>query len=668
MFMTSKVLEKAAARGVLMCTLMCNARSLGAVQLPKDATPKTIEVNRAAAGQRPAEDQIDFQDAERGFIATLPEPALKVTGANPFGEAMSEYAFLDRTDAPDTVNPALWRQARVNLKNGLFKVTDRIYQIRGLDISNMTIIEGDTGLIIIDPLTYTETARKGLELYYQHRPKKPVLAVIYSHSHVDHFGGVKGVISEADVATGKVQVIAPLGFMEALTKENVLVGNAMSRRGQFQFGGLLPKSDKGLVDAGLGKGPAGGSVTLISPTETIEKPVETHRIDGVDIVFMNTPDTEAPAEMIMYYPQFRALNMAELVTHNLHNFLPLRGTQVRNANDWAKDINIALAEYGDKTDVLLAQHHWPTWGKDRVGNLLRKQRDLYKYINDQTIRLINHGYTPSEIAETLKLPASLSSEWSERQFYGTVSHDSRAVYQRMLGWYDGNPANLNPLPPVQTGRKYVEYMGGVEAVLQRAREDFAKGEYRWVAQVTNQLVFADPNNQKARELEADALEQLGYQSESATWRNAYLEAALELRGKTLTAREGGTASPDVVQAMPLDDYFDYLGVRLNGPKAEGKTIVLNWHFTDTKQDYVLNLENSALTYLAKRSSDHADASLILTRATLNSINLRQTTFRDAVLDGRIQVEGDPLKLVDLMSLFDTFVPNFAIVTPKPEEN
>jgi alkyl sulfatase BDS1-like metallo-beta-lactamase superfamily hydrolase len=505
-------------------------------------------------------------------------------------------------------------------------------------------------------------------LYYQHRPKKPVLAVIYSHSHVDHFGGVKGVISEADVATGKVQVIAPLGFMEALTKENVLVGNAMSRRGQFQFGGLLPKSDKGLVDAGLGKGPAGGSVTLISPTETIEKPVETHRIDGVDIVFMNTPDTEAPAEMIMYYPQFRALNMAELVTHNLHNFLPLRGTQVRNANDWAKDINIALAEYGDKTDVLLAQHHWPTWGKDRVGNLLRKQRDLYKYINDQTIRLINHGYTPSEIAETLKLPASLSSEWSERQFYGTVSHDSRAVYQRMLGWYDGNPANLNPLPPVQTGRKYVEYMGGVEAVLQRAREDFAKGEYRWVAQVTNQLVFADPNNQKARELEADALEQLGYQSESATWRNAYLEAALELRGKTLTAREGGTASPDVVQAMPLDDYFDYLGVRLNGPKAEGKTIVLNWHFTDTKQDYVLNLENSALTYLAKRSSDHADASLILTRATLNSINLRQTTFRDAVLDGRIQVEGDPLKLVDLMSLFDTFVPNFAIVTPKPEEN
>jgi len=664
--MSLKVWEKAAACGFILCTLLCNA--LGADQLPKGATPATIEVNKAAAGKRPAEDQSDFQDAERGFIATLPESALKVKGANPFGEAMSEYAFLDHTDAPDTVNPALWRQARVNLKNGLFKVTDRIYQIRGLDISNMTIIEGDTGLIIVDPLTYTETAKKGLELYCQHRPKKPVLAVIYSHSHVDHFGGVKGVISEADVAAGKVQVIAPQGFMEALTKENVLVGNAMSRRGQFQFGGLLPKSDKGLVDSGLGKGPAGGSVTLIPPTETIEKPVETHRIDGVDIVFMNTPDTEAPAEMIMFYPQFRALNMAELVTHNLHNFLPLRGTQVRNANDWAKDINLALAEYGDKTDVLLAQHHWPTWGQDRVGNLLRKQRDLCKYINDQTIRLINHGYTPNEIAETLKLPASLSSEWSERQFYGTVSHDSKAVYQRMLGWYDGNPANLNPLPPVQTGRKYVEYMGGAEAVLERARKDSAKGEYRWVAQVTNQLVFADPNNQKARELEADALEQLGYQSESATWRNAYLEAALELRGKMLPARAGGTASPDVVQAMPLDDYFDYLGVRLNGPKAEGKTLVLNWHFTDTKQDYVLNLENSALTYLSNRTSDHADASLVLTRATLNSINLGQTTFRDEILGGRIQIEGDPFKLVDLMSLFDTFAPNFAIVTPKPEEN
>jgi alkyl sulfatase BDS1-like metallo-beta-lactamase superfamily hydrolase len=653
-----KASSKTASSVLLLCALAWTVPMLGAEEPSKEATPATVEVNKAAAGHLPAEDQADFRDAERGFIATLPESALKASGAE-------KFAFLDRTEAPETVNPALWRQARVNLKNGLFKVTDRIYQVRGLDISNMTIIEGDTGLIIVDPLTYTETARAGLDLYYENRPKKPVVAVIYSHSHADHFGGVKGVISEDDVAAGKVKVIAPLGFMEALTKENVLVGNAMSRRGQFQFGGLLPKGEKGLVDVGLGKVLSHGSITLIAPTDTIAKRVESRRIDGVDIVFINTPDTEAPAEMIMYYPQFRALNMAELVTHNLHNLLPLRGTQVRNANDWAKDINFALAEYGAQTDVLLAQHHWPTWGQDRVGKLLRKQRDLYKYINDQTIRLINQGYTPSEIAETLKLPASLSGGWSQRQFYGTVSHDSKAVYQRMLGWYDGNPANLNPLPPVQTGRKFVEYMDGAEAVLARARKDFAKGEYRWVAQVTNQLVFAEPGNNAARELEADAFEQLGYQSESATWRNAYLEAALELRGKTPTAKEGGTVSPDIVQAMPLDDFFDYLGVRLNGPRAEGKNLVFNWHFTDTKQDYLLNLENSALTYLAGHSAEHFDASLTLTRATLNAINLRQTTFREAVRDRRIQIEGDPIKLVEFMSLLDTFEPNFAIVTPKP---
>lgn len=629
---------------------------------PRDAEPATIKANRQAASHLPAEDGIEAKESQRGFIATLPDSAIKAAKAGSYANALGEYGFLDHADAPDSVNPALWHHARANNTNGLFKVTDRIYQVRGFDLSVMTIIEGDTGLIVTDPMTVTEAAKAGMNIYYQHRPFKPVVAVIYSHSHLDHFGGVKGVISEADVASGKVRIYAPNNFLDALVKENVLIGNAMMRRAAFQFGPLLPRGEKGQVDAGLGKASVSGSSSLIPPTDTIETPVEIHTIDGVQIVFVNTPDTEAPAEMIMYYPQFRTLNMAELVTRNLHNLLPLRGTQVRNANDWAKDINYALAEFGPKTDILISQHQWPYWGAERIDTILRKQRDLYKFINDQTIRLINHGYKPSEIAEILKEPASLSGEWSTREFYGTVSHDSKAVYQRVLGWYDGNPANLNPLPPVESSKKTVEYMGGSQAILTRARKDFADGQYRWVAEVLNRLVFAEPENKQARELEADALEQLGYQSESATWRNAYLEAAQELRGMLPVAGRW-QINNDLVRSMPLDAYFDFMGARLNGPKAEGKKIVINWRFSDTKQDYVLNLENSALTYLANRDSDHADATIILDRPTFDAINLQQTTFREQVMTGKVSIQGDVQKLVDFNSLFDSFVPDFSVVTP-----
>jgi len=632
---------------------------------PKNAEPSTVKANHAAAAHLPANDGIEEQEAHRGFIATLPDSAIKAAKAGSFANALGEYGFLDPVDAPDTVNPPLWHHARVNTASGLFKVTDRIYQVRGFDISTMTIIEGDTGLIVIDPMTVTEAAKAGLDLYYQHRPHKPVLAVIYSHSHLDHFGGVKGVVTEADVAAGKVHIYAPKGFMDAVVNENVLVGNAMMRRAAFQFGPLLPRDAKGQVDAGLGKGGVSGNSSLIPPTDTIEKPTETRTIDGVQIVFVNTPDTEAPAEMIMYYPQFRTLNMAELVTHNLHNLLPLRGTQVRDANAWAKDINYALAEFGPNTDILISQHQWPTWGTARIDTILRKQRDLYKFINDQTIRLINQGYKPDEIAEVLKQPASLSGEWSTREFYGTVSHDAKAVYQRVLGWYDGNPANLNPLPPIETGKKTVEYMGGSQSILARAHKDFADGQYRWVVQVLNQLVFAEPDNQQARELEADALEQLGYQAESATWRNAYLEAAQELRGKTPGVNQW-QINTDLIATMPLDAFFDFMGVRLNGPRAEGKTIVINWHFTDTNQDYVLNLEDSALTYLSNRTSSHADATITLTRSTLNAIALQQTTFRDEVIAGRVTIDGDIGKLAEFNSLLDTFTPDFPVVTPLPQ--
>ncbi|CAN5212789.1 alkyl sulfatase dimerization domain-containing protein [soil metagenome] len=649
----------------LLSTLLLTALAAVA-QTPapsKGAEPTTSTVHAAFRQSLPFAERADFEDARRGFIAALPEGLVAGPAGRPAWN-LQDYAFLQQEGSP-TVNPSLWRQAQLNMNNGLFKVTDRLYQLRGHDISNMTVIEGDTGLIIIDPLLTTEVAKAALALYYQHRPRKPVVAVIYTHSHVDHFGGVKGVVAEAEVKAGKVQVIAPIGFMEEAVSENVLAGNAMSRRAQFQFGPLLPKGERGQVDAGLGKNVSRGSITLIPPTRLISLPTESLKIDGIDIVFMLTPGTEAPAEMIMYYPQLRALNMAENTAHLLHNLYPLRGAQVRDANVWAKYINVAIERYASQSDVLLAQHNWPTWGTARIERFLGKQRDLYKYIHDQTVRLMNHGYTGAEIAEQLKLPPSLANEWANRDYYGTVSHNAKAVYQRYLGWYDANPANLNPLPPVATAKKTVEYMGGAAAVLLRAREDFKKGEYRWVAQAMSQVVYADPANREARELGADALEQLGYQAESSTWRNAYLMGAQELRAIAPLDAAPATGSPDIVKSLPLDLYFDYLGVRLNGPKAEGKTIVLYWVFTDTQQRYVLRLDNSALTYTEGRSAPEANATVTLTRATLDAISLQQTSFPAALQDGKLAVSGDHGKLLELMSLFEPFPAMFPLLTPRP---
>jgi len=655
----SSLPSKFLSSGLLLAGLVLPASAA----LPKAAEPATVTANHQALSQLPAEEGLEQAEAARGFIATLPAELIKAAPAGSPAGLLGEYGFLEADEAPHTVNPALWHHAKANRSHGLFKVVDRLYQVRGLDLSTMTIIEGDSGLIIVDPLTVNESSKAGLELYFKHRPQRPIHTVIYTHSHLDHFGGVKGVVSEAEVQSGRVRIYAPNGFLDAVIKENVVIGNAMLRRAAFQFGPFLPHGETGQVDAGLGKGSVAGSSSLIPPTDVIEKPVETRVIDGVEIIFVNTPDTEAPSEMIMYYPQFRVLNMSELVTRNLHNLLPLRGTQVRNANLWAKDIHFALAEFGPRTDVLIAQHQWPFFGQARIDGILRKQRDLYKFINDQTLRLVNLGYKPSEISELLKLPPSLAGEWSTREFYGTVSHNSKAVYQRVLGWYDGNPANLNPLPPVEGGRKAVEYMGGSQAILTRARKDFAEGQYRWVAQVLNQLVFAEPENHEARELEADALEQLGYQSESSTWRNAYLEAAQELRGVQPPFNRW-RVNADLIRSMSLEDFFDFLGVRLNGTRAEGRTIVINWHFSDLKQDYVLNLENSALTALANRRAEHADVNVALDRPTLDALALQQTTFPEAVAAGRIRLEGNPAKLAELFSLLDRFSPDFPVVTPR----
>jgi alkyl sulfatase BDS1-like metallo-beta-lactamase superfamily hydrolase len=456
--------------------------------------------------------------------------------------------------------------------------------------------------------------------------------------------------------------------MEEAVGENIIAGGAMSRRALYQFGPLLPRGEKGQVDAGLGKTVSAGSISLIAPTMLIEKPVETHRIDGVDIVFELTPGAEAPSELIMYYPQFRVLNMTEITTQNMHNLLPMRGALVRDALSWSKYIGLALHRYGSRSDVLIAQHNWPVWGSERVQGFLKKQRDTYKYVHDQTVRLMNQGYVGAEIAEVLKMPPSLAQDWATHPFYGNLKHNIKAIYQRYLGYYDGNPANLDALPPVAHAKKSIEYMGGSEAVLQRARADFARGEFRWVAQVASQLVFADPANKAARELAADANEQLGYQVESATARNAYLMGAWELRNGVPKIPAISTVAPDVVRALTLDMWFDFLAVRLNGDRALGKTLALNWHFTDTKQDVLLTLENSALSHLVDTPATpatNADATLTLTRATLDEISLQRLTFPAALQTGRIQVSGKVEKLAELLSLIDVGATMFPLVEPRP---
>ncbi len=628
----------------------------------KPPEPATLQANAELASTLPFSDRQDFEDAQRGFIGTVPDALVPGAGGKRPAWTMQPYAFLKSDTPADSVNPSLWRQAQLNAIHGLFQVSERVYQVRGFDLANMTIIEGDSTLIVIDPLLSGETARAALALYRAHRPYKPVGTVIYTHGHVDHYGGVRGVIDEADVNAGKVQVIAPAGFMETAVAENILAGNAMSRRSQYQFGTYLPPGARGQVDTGLGKALARGTVSLIAPTSSVVKPVEQRTIDGVQFEFRLVPGSEAPAEMLIYLPQFRVLDMAEDITHTMHNLYTLRGAEVRDGNLWSKYIDEARVAYGERTDVLIAQHHWPTTGSARVVSLMKKQRDLYKFINDQSLRLLNHGYSANEIAETLRLPASLENEWSARGYYGTLSHNAKAVYQKYLGWYDANPANLNPLPAVQSAKKTIEYMGGAEAVIARAREDFRKGEYRWVASAMNNVVQAEPSNRAARELGADALEQMGYQAEAGTWRSAYLVGAMELRNGVPKISVGSSANGDTLKAVSNDLFFDFMAVRLDAAKAEGKHLVINWNFTDSNEQFVLTLENSALTHIAGQQAD-ADTTLTLSRAVLDAVTLKQTSISQAMLTGQMKITGNRAKLVELMAMLDTFEPMFPVVEP-----
>ncbi len=631
----------------------------------KEATSVTQANNAALRQQLNWEDTNDFEAARRGFIATLDDPIIRRLDGGAAWD-LGAYPFLEVEGASPSVNPSLWRQSRLNaLYHGLFQVTDGVYQIRGFDLAVMSIIDTGAGYIVVDPLLSPRSAEAGMALVYRHLGHKPIHAVIYTHTHIDHWGGVKGVISQADVQAGRVKVIAPDRFMEFAISENVIAGNVMSRRASYMYGNLLPKDPAGQVGAGLGQTTPSDVPTLIEPTDYVTHTGQRMVIDGVEIEFQLTPGTEAPAEMNFLFPQRSALCMAENVSRNMHNLYTLRGALVRNPKVWAHYIDEAIALFDGRYNVIFSSHHWPTWGAEAGVDYLKKQRDMYKYLHDETMRLANQGYTMLEIPEIVEsqLPAELFKAWYNRGYYGTVSHNVKAVYQHYLGFFDGNPATLHPLPPEDAGKKYVDFMGGAENLLARARESFDRGEYRWVAQVVNHLVFADPENHAARDLQADALEQLGYQAESGPWRNFYLSAAKELRDGVIDLGAPKTASPDVIKAMSLEMFFDLLAVRLIGPKAAGTKLVFNVTFTDTGEHYLLVVENCVLNYAKGQQSAEADTSLTMTRAALNEIVLGEASLAEKLAAGEASIEGNPEKLVEFLSLLDTFEFWFNIVTP-----
>ncbi|GIQ73598.1 alkyl/aryl-sulfatase [Bradyrhizobium sp. RD5-C2] len=631
-------------------------------ELPKAASAPVIAQHEATLKALPFADTRDFDDAARGFLGTI-ENARVTSAQGRVVWSLEPYGFLSDEKAPATVDPSLWRQSRLNMHHGLFEVVPGVYQVRGLDIANMTLIEGDKGVIVVDTLTSIEGARAAMELYFQHRGKRPVAAVIFTHTHTDHWGGARGVLDDAMLAAG-VPIIAPNFFMEHAVSENIIAGPAMLRRAQYQFGPFLAKGVRGQVDCGLGKTMAAGGVALLRPTDLIIATGDTRIIDGVEFEFQMAPNSEAPAEMHFFIPRYKLLNLAENCTHNFHNLLPFRGADVRDALAWSKYLGEALQMWGGKAEAMCGQHHWPVWGRERIDTMIRQQRDLYKYAHDQTIRLMNHGLNAAEIAETIRLPQSLEGAWHGRGYYGHIRHNVKAIYQKYLGWYDANPVNLDALPPVDAGKKYVEYMGGADAILKRATADFAKGEFRFVAQAVSHLVFAEPDNQAARALLADTFEQLGYAAESSTWRNAYLFGAQELRQGMPKTPPRSPMPRETLAALRTEQLWDVLGVRLNGPKAEGKRIVLNWSFTDTGESFVLNLENSALTYVKGAQASDAHASFTLARSVLDEVIAKLTTFPDAVGAGKVKVSGEPLRLGELMMLMDEFPRMFEIVEPK----
>lgn len=629
----------------------------------KSASDTTQRANASMLDQLDFSDRQSFDDASRGFIATLDPMTIPHDRTDRPAFDLSKFDFLE-ANAPDTVNPSLWRQAQLNARHhGLYEVTDGIYQIRSFDIANMTLVRGETGWIVIDPLTSSETSRAGLALANEKLGERPVVAIIHTHSHADHFAGVMGVVTHEEVESGKVAVLAPEHYVDESLSENVLAGNVMNRRATYMYGNLLEPSPTGFVTTGLGAALSMGSTGFMVPTDTIRQTGETRTIDGIDIEFQMTPGTEAPAEMVFYFPQFKALCMSEITSMHLHNVYTPRGAQVRDALAWSAQINEAIELFGERLDVYFASHHWPLWGQDKVIAYLRKQRDLYKYIHDQTLRLANKGYVMDEIAEQLELPDSLGREFYNRGYYGTVHHNARAVYVKYLGFFDGDPAHLWPLPPGESAKRYVAAMGGADAVVEMARASFGDGDYRWVAEVVNHVVMTDPEHVDARALLADTFEQLGYQAESGPWRNFYLCGALELRDG-LPAGSTFGASESMARSMPIEHLFKTMAVRLNGPAADGVTLHINLDFTDA-EPAAMSVENSVLHAFPGKPHEAPTATLKISTLDFKRLMMGLTDAGTLMENSALLINGDANALADLAGLFDQFERRFPIVTPRP---
>lgn len=625
------------------------------------ASQYTKQQNQRYLTSLPFADRQDFDDAQRGFIAPLPNQGiLKNAEGKPFYRA-EDYKFDINAPAPETVNPSLWRQSQINGISGLFKVTERMYQVRGQDISNITFIEGDTGIIVIDPLVTAGAAKASLDLYYQHRPQKPIVAVIYTHSHTDHYGGVKGIVSENDVISGKVQILAPAGFMEEAISENVLLGNIMSRRALFSYGLLLPRNPQGNIGNGLGVTLTTGLPTIIAPTQSIIKTGEKKVIDGLEFDFLMAPGSEAPSEMHLYIPALKALCTAENTTHTLHNFYTLRGAKTRDTSKWTEYLNETLDMWGSQAEVLFMPHTWPVWGNQHINDYIGKYRDTIKYIHDQTLNMANQGYTMNEIGNMIQLPPTLANNWASRGYYGSVSHDARAVYNFYLGYFDGNPANLDPYGQTDMGKRYVKALGGAKQTIELAQEAYDKGDYRWTSELLKHVISAEPDNQAAKNLQANAFEQLGYQAESATWRGFYLTGAKELREGVRKFTHGTTNSPDTINGMSVEMLLDYMAVRLDSEKASGKHISLNFNL-DKGENLNLTLNNSVLNHRQTLQPD-ADTSFYISRTDLHDVLTGQVKMSDLVHAKKVKVIGKAAKLDEVIAMLDQFDLWVNVVTP-----
>ncbi len=642
----------------LLVAALLAACSRNEIAADAQATPTVLAANAAVAKAADLSDPASFADARRGFIAA---PKGQVRDAE--GVVVWDYdafAFV-KGAAPATVNPSLWRQALLNNQIGLFKVSERIWQLRGFDLANITLIEGKTGWIVVDALTSRETAAAAMLFARQHIGDKPVSALIFTHSHIDHFGGALGIISAEEAKSRQLPVIAPAGFIEEATSENVLMGIAMGRRSMYMYGSRLPRDANGLVDTGLGKAVAFGSVGILPPTLLIKKAEQELLIDGLRFVFHNVGGSEAPAEFTFYLPELKAFGGAEMMSQTLHNLYTLRGAKVRDASKWAGFLDAALAQSAD-AEVLFNQHHWPVWGQARIRESITKQRDTFSYIHDQTVRLMNAGLSASEIAEQLQLPDSLQSYLNNRGYYGTLSHNIKAVYQFYLGWFDAHPSNLDSLPPVDAAKRYVELAGGMDKIIAAAQKAFDAGEFRWSAELLKHAVYAEPKNKTASELLARSFEQMGYMAESAPWRNFYLSGALELRQGPPDKGLSREKMLDMLQHTPIERFLEAMAASLNGKKAAGLNLKINLIFSDLGESYVLQIENAVLHFRQAPEAPDANASLTLTKAFFLRMMTGSAGAKDLLLSDQTRIEGSRIDLGRFFSLLDQAPGNFPLVT------